>query len=116
MINICCMCESAIYPGHGSLLIKNDMRSLWFCRSKCKKNFGKKKNPIFLHWTQLNRKKRGVLLNRKVFYTPFTYKKIEKTKEYDQYAVIYVLYEFARLKQLNFNRSVDYKYFKKDSK
>ena len=115
MTSICCMCESVIYPGHGSLLIKNDMRSFWFCRSKCKKNFKKKKNPLFLRWTLLNRKKRGIVLNKKKKFSLFSQKKNEKLKEYDEYLIAHVLYDIERSKQIDFNRAVDYKYYKSSS-
>jgi large subunit ribosomal protein L24e len=103
------MCDSIIYPGHGSLLIKNDMRSLWFCRSKCKKNYKQKKNPLFLRWTQLNRKKRGIILSKSKFFSSFTHKKIEKLRKYDEYVIAYILYQAARFKQHKINRAIDFK-------
>jgi len=116
MKNICCICESIVYPGHGSLYIKNDMRNLWFCRSKCKKNFKYKKNPLFLRWTRVNRKKRGIVLNKKIFLDCINYKKIENLKKYDEYLISHVLYQLNRCEQLQINRAKDYKYFKKSTK
>jgi large subunit ribosomal protein L24e len=113
MSTLCCMCESVVYPGHGSLFIKNDMRSLWFCRSKCKKNFNQKKNPLYLRWTRFNRKKRGAILNKKILFTSFINQKIEQIREYDIYLISHVLFQLERLRNLNRNRSIDFNYKKK---
>ena len=112
MNNICCVCESIVYPGHGSLFIKNDMRSLWFCRSKCKKNFNLNRSPFFLHWTRINRKKSVIILNKKFLLSLLIHKKIDTLKEYDKYLTMHVLYQLDRFKKLEVNRSIDYKYLK----
>mmetsp|Transcript_83366 Transcript_83366/g.122041 ORF Transcript_83366/g.122041 Transcript_83366/m.122041 type:complete len:120 (-) Transcript_83366:1005-1364(-) len=61
-INECWFCGSRIYPGHGSLFVKNNCENLYFCRSKCKKLFKLGKNPEFLAWCFKNRKKKGKCL------------------------------------------------------
>ena len=60
-INDCWFCGSKVYPGHGSLFVKNNSQSLYFCRSKCKKLFKLKKNPLFLRWCNEFRKKKPKL-------------------------------------------------------
>jgi len=55
----CFVCSSTVYPGHGSMLVRNDAKALRFCRSKCRKNFAMRKNPRYLAWTKAFRKARG---------------------------------------------------------
>lgn len=57
--NECWFCGSTIYPGHGSVYIKNNCEHLYFCRSKCKKLFKLGKNSSFLRWCYNFRKKKG---------------------------------------------------------
>jgi large subunit ribosomal protein L24e len=56
-INECWFCGSRIYPGHGSLYVKNNCEVLYFCRSKCKKLFKLGKNPSFLRWCNIFRER-----------------------------------------------------------
>ena len=109
MFNLCCICESTIYPGHGSLLIKNDMRSLWFCRSKCKKAFNKKKNPLYLKWTRIFRKRKKISLDDKIFFPLIMHNKF---KEYDVYLISHILYQSERLRKRKINRFLDFSFLK----
>jgi len=58
-IKECWFCGSRIYPGHGSIYIKNNCEHFYFCRSKCKKLFKLGKNSLFLRWCNNFRKKKG---------------------------------------------------------
>lgn len=54
---LCTFCKYSIEPGTGSMLIKNDGKSLNFCSSKCKKNQLKlKRKPRKLQWTKAYQK------------------------------------------------------------
>lgn len=58
-IEQCSFCGAPIYPGHGQIFVRNDCKIFRFCASKCRRNFGMKRNPMKVKWTKTFRKTNG---------------------------------------------------------
>lgn len=110
----CSLCGDPIYPGHGTIFVKNNYKIFRFCKSKCAKLFQLKKNPFFLRWTSVNRKIRGMkLFNKQELIEKMEYG-IDKNKKYNSYLIFQTLYLIKRAEKIFHNRCLDYKLKKKN--
>ena len=58
-IEKCSFCGGPVWPGHGTMFVRNDCRCFRFCRKKCRKFWMKKKNPRKFKWTKAYRAAMG---------------------------------------------------------
>ncbi len=60
LLKKCAFCGSDIEPGHGWMYVKADGTILYFCSSKCAKNYLKLgRNPKKVKWVRKKSKKEG---------------------------------------------------------
>ncbi|MEM1542300.1 MAG: 50S ribosomal protein L24e [Ignisphaera sp.] len=48
----CSYCSNEIEPGTGLMFVRNDGTIMWFCSSKCLKNYRLGRDPKKLPWTK----------------------------------------------------------------
>jgi large subunit ribosomal protein L24e len=52
----CSVCKSNINKGSGKMFVRNDGRIIYFCGSKCQKNFNMGREPKKLKWASSEKK------------------------------------------------------------
>ncbi len=53
----CSFCKKEIEPGTGSIFVKPDGKLVYFCSSKCRKNYNLGRDPRKLKWINKKVKK-----------------------------------------------------------
>jgi large subunit ribosomal protein L24e len=62
---LCSFCGGNVEPGTGSLFVKRDGSTFYFCRSKCSRNLlDLRRNPRRVRWTVHHLRERGVEAKR----------------------------------------------------
>ncbi|OQS05182.1 ribosome biogenesis protein RLP24 [Thraustotheca clavata] len=101
-IYTCYFCSSPVYPGHGMAFVRNDSKVFRFCRSKCHRNFNRKRNPRKVKWTKAFRKAAG---KEMALDTTFDFEKIRnRAVKYDRDLVGATLHAMARVQQIKEKR------------
>ncbi|ABW98031.1 rpl24 (nucleomorph) [Hemiselmis andersenii] len=113
----CSVCGFCIYPGHGSVLVKNNLKIFRFCRSRCRKLYALKKNPIFLKWTSVGRTIRGLKVNLKNnFLKNDSNSFLFMRKNYNFLLGLQTLHFYKKLTKIKYNRKFDFKIQKQKNK
>nr|UXY87025.1 60S ribosomal protein L24 [Cryptomonas paramecium] len=100
MYNLCYVCNLIVYPGHGSMLIKNNLDKMWFCSSKCKKKCNKKSIKM----------KKFSKINSLVKKISFLFKiKKRHNQSYNKYLILHTLYQIQRFKKIIHNKVLNLK-------
>ncbi|MEM2866440.1 MAG: 50S ribosomal protein L24e [Candidatus Hadarchaeales archaeon] len=55
----CSFCGGKVAPGTGTMFVRRDGSLLYFCSSKCERNFKLGRRPDWTRWTEKYRKGRG---------------------------------------------------------
>ena len=97
-IHTCYFCSSPVYPGHGITFVRNDSTIFRFCRSKCHKNFNRKRNPRKVKWTKAFRKAAG---KEMTLDTTFDFeKRRNRAVKYDRELMGETLHAMQRVKEI----------------
>ncbi|KUF82210.1 ribosome biogenesis protein RLP24 [Phytophthora nicotianae] len=114
-IHTCYFCSSPVYPGHGITFVRNDSKIFRFCRSKCHKNFNRKRNPRKVKWTKAFRKAAG---KEMALDTTFDFdKQRHRAVKYDRELMGATIHAIERVTQIKEKREAAfYKNRMKDSK
>lgn len=101
-IYTCYFCSSPVYPGHGMTFVRNDSKIFRFCRSKCHKNFNRKRNPRKVKWTKSFRKAAG---KEMALDTTFDFEKVRnRAVKYDRELMGATIHAMERVQQIKEKR------------
>lgn len=105
-INTCYFCSSPVYPGHGTMFVRNDSKVFRFCRSKCHKNFNRKRNPRKVKWTKSFRKAAG---KEMALDTTFDFEKQRnRAVKYDRELMGATVHAMERVQQIKEKREAQF--------
>jgi large subunit ribosomal protein L24e len=102
----CYFCSSPVYPGHGITFVRNDSKIFRFCRSKCHKNFNRKRNPRKVKWTKAFRKAAG---KEMALDTTFDFEKQRhRAVKYDRELMGATIHAIERVQQIKEKREAQF--------
>ncbi|TMW65263.1 hypothetical protein Poli38472_009430 [Pythium oligandrum] len=105
-IYTCYFCSSPVYPGHGITFVRNDSKIFRFCRSKCHKNFNRKRNPRKVKWTKSFRKAAG---KEMALDTTFDFEKQRhRAVKYDRELMGATIHAIERVQQIKEKREMQF--------
>ncbi|DAZ95717.1 TPA: hypothetical protein N0F65_007123 [Lagenidium giganteum] len=105
-IHTCYFCSSPVYPGHGISFVRNDSKVFRFCRSKCHKNFNRKRNPRKVKWTKAFRKAAG---KEMALDTTFDFEKQRnRAVKYDRELMGATIHAMQRVQQIRERREAQF--------
>jgi len=105
-IHTCYFCSSPVYPGHGISFVRNDSKIFRFCRSKCHKNFNRKRNPRKVKWTKAFRKAAG---KEMALDTTFDFEKVRnRAVKYDRELMGATIHAIERVQQIKEKRELQF--------
>lgn len=105
-IHTCYFCSSPVYPGHGMTFVRNDSKIFRFCRSKCHKNFNRKRNPRKVKWTKAFRKAAG---KEMALDTTFDFEKVRnRAVKYDRELMGATIHAIERVQQIKDKRELQF--------
>lgn len=105
-IHTCYFCSSPVYPGHGITFVRNDSKIFRFCRSKCHKNFNRKRNPRKVKWTKAFRKAAG---KEMALDTTFDFEKVRnRAVKYDRELMGATIHAIERVQQIKEKRELQF--------
>ena len=105
----CWFCGSKIYPGHGTLFVKNNCDHFYFCRSKCRKLFKLGKNPLFIKWCSKFRFKKGQTLKSGEKNNNLDSKNSNFSVDYNKFLLKFTFLLLKRTKKQNIRKNQIYK-------
>lgn len=106
-IDKCFFCSGPVYPGHGTMYIRNDCKTFKFCRSKCLRHFKAKHNARKMKWTKAYRKTHGKEL---MYDTTLDFeKKKEEPIRYNRDTYVKTIQAMGRIEEIKKKREKRYK-------
>ena len=105
-VETCYVCSGPVWPGHGTLFVRNDAKQFRFCRSKCRKTFNMKRNPRKLRWTKAYRKATGKEMAADMTFA--LERKRNRAQKYDREAMAKTLKAMPVIDKIKKAREKDY--------
>eukprot|EP00736_Rhodelphis_marinus_P007965 Rmarinus@m.10352 len=105
-IEKCYFCSGPVYPGHGTMFVRNDAKTFRFCRHKCRRAFEQKRNPRKVRWTKAFRKSAG---KEMAVDSTFDFeRKRNRIGKYDRTKMLFTLKAIKKVTSIRTRREADF--------